>query len=274
MTSDQPVEIHIVSDATGETATRVVAAVGAQFPGYSFVTVRHPRTETIADLQLAIARTEGKRAVVIYTLVEPTLREAMRELCRAAGLDACDLLQEPLEAVARASGREATMTPGAQPPLDEQYFKRIAAIEYAVKFDDGVGRGLADADVVLCGVSRTSKTPISIYLGYLGWRAANVPLVKGIEPPAELFETDPARVVGLTIDAERLSDIRAERVQLMGGDRRYANLNEVYDDLEYAGRVHRRLGCPVIDVSELSIEETALRIIRAVEQRTREAAAR
>jgi [pyruvate, water dikinase]-phosphate phosphotransferase / [pyruvate, water dikinase] kinase len=261
------VEIHIVSDATGETATRVVAAVEAQFPDQPFVTVRHPRVETIADLHLALARMQGRRAVLIFTVVEPTLREAMRELCREADLVYCDLLEEPLGAVARVSGREATMKPGLHPPLDEHYFHRIAAIEYAVKADDGLGRALPDADIVLVGVSRTSKTPLSMYLGYLGWKVANVPIVDGIEPPAELFEIDGRKIVGLTIDAVRLGEIRSERLQLMGGDPQYANLAAIYDELEYAADIHRRLGCPVIDVSELSIEEIAQRILRAVQRR-------
>jgi len=266
VTGEAPVELHIVSDATGETATRVVAAVQVQFPEQAFAVVRHPRAETIADLQLALERMKGKPSVVIYTLVEPELRQAMRELCRRSKVHYCDLLQRPLEAVARVSGRAARMEAGARPQLDEQYFRRIAAIEYAVRQDDGLG-SLRRADVVLCGVSRTSKTPLSIYLGYLGWRAANVPLVHGIEPPAELFEVDRARVVGLTIAPDRLAEIRSERVAQMGGDRRYASLAEVYEDLEYAAAIHRRLGCPVLDVTELSIEEIALRIIRAVEQR-------
>jgi [pyruvate, water dikinase]-phosphate phosphotransferase / [pyruvate, water dikinase] kinase len=267
VSESEQVEVHIVSDATGETATRVVAAVAAQFPDQPFVTVRHPRVEAVADLQRAIERVRDKRAVVIFTLVEPALRAAMRALCRQAGVDYCDLLQQPLEAVAKVSGRPATMRPGAQPPLDEQYFRRIAAIEYAVKTDDGLGQGLDDADIVLAGVSRTSKTPLSIYLGYLGRKVANVPLVKGIEPPAKLFEVDAAKVVGLTIDAHRLAEIRSERLQLMGGDRSYADLNEIYDELEFAAEIHRRLGCPVIDVSELSIEEIAQRILRTVERR-------
>jgi regulator of PEP synthase PpsR (kinase-PPPase family) len=160
------------------------------------------------------------------------------------------------------------MRPRARPALDEGYFKRIAAIEFAVKNDDGLGGGLRGADVVLVGVSRTSKTPLSIYLGYLGWKATNVPLVKGIEPPKDLFDIDPARIVGLTIDARRLAEIRSERIVLMGGDRRYVDLNEVYEDLEHAAAIHKRLGCPVIDVSELSIEEIALRIVRSVEGRS------
>jgi [pyruvate, water dikinase]-phosphate phosphotransferase / [pyruvate, water dikinase] kinase len=265
--ADDVVELHVISDATGETATRVVEATEAQFPDQPFVTVRHPRVEAVADLQLALARIEGRRAVVIFTIVEPTLRLVMRELCEEAQVDYCDLLAEPLAAVAKISGRKAELKPGARPPLDEGYFKRIAAIEYAVANDDGLGRSLAEADVVLVGVSRTSKTPLSIYLGYLGWKATNVPLVKGIEPPEQLFEIDPARIVGLTIEARRLSEIRSQRLVLMGGHRRYADLNEVYEDLEHAAEIHRRLGCPIIDVSELSIEEIALRIIRVVERR-------
>ena len=262
-----PVELHVVSDATGETAARLVQALEAQFPDQEFVEIRHPRVESEEDLHVAVSRMKGRPAVVIYTIVEPHLREAMRALCRRAKLHYCDLLGHPIEAVARVSGMTARMTPGSRPPLNSAYFKRMEAIEFAVRYDDGVGRGLHDADIVLVGVSRTSKTPLSIYLGYLGWKVANVPLVRGIEPPAELFEVEPTKIVGLTIDAARLAEIRNERLQLMGGDRSYADLNEIYEELEYAAEVHRRLGCPVIDVSELSIEEIAQRILRTVERR-------
>ncbi len=262
------VELHVISDSTGETAARLAVALEAQFPGQAFAIVRHPRSESVADLQLAIERMKGRSAVAIYTLVEPTLRAAMRTLCRRARIHYCDLLAKPLGAVAAVSGRSATMTPQARPPLDENYFRRVAAIEFAVKNDDGLGRGLGSAEIVLVGVSRSSKTPLSIYLGYLGWKTTNVPLVKGIEPPKKLFEIDPARIVGLTIDAARLHEIRTDRLQLMGGDRSYANLNEIYEDLEHAAAVHRRLGCPVFDVSERSIEEVALSIVRSVERRT------
>ena len=212
-----PVELHIVSDSTGETAARLVLALEAQFPEQRFAEVRHPRVESVDDLQLAVATARGRPAVMVYTLVEPGLREAMRQLCRRARVHYCDLLGHPIDSIARVSGVAARMTPGARPPLDQTYFKRIEAIEFAVKYDDGVGSGLDEADVVLVGVSRTSKTPLSIYLGYLGHKAANVPIVKGIEPPAALFEIDPVKVVGLTIDAERLSEIRSNRVATMGG---------------------------------------------------------
>ena len=145
---------------------------------------------------------------------------------------------------------------------------RIEAIEFAVKYDDGVGSGLDEADVVLVGVSRTSKTPLSIYLGYLGHKAANVPVVKGVEPPKELFEVDGRKIVGLTIDPNRLVEIRRARLRTMGArNRQYAELMEIYEELEEASKLHRRLGCPVIDISDLSIEETAHRVLRVVEER-------
>ena len=261
------VELHMVSDSTGETAQRLVQALEAQFPDQEFQEIRHPRVESVSDLQLAVERMKGRPAVVLYTLVEPELRESMRTLCRSAKLHYCDLLGHPIEAIARVSGQAARMKPGARPPLNDAYFRRMSAIEFAVKFDDGVPAGLAEADIVLVGISRTSKTPLSIYLGYLGYKTANMPLVKGIDPPAELFAIDKSKIVGLTIDAQRLSEIRGERIRWMRGDRKYASLVEIYEELEYAEQIHRRLGCPVIEVSELSIEEISHRIIRVVEQK-------
>jgi regulator of PEP synthase PpsR (kinase-PPPase family) len=264
-----PVELHVISDATGETATRVVLAVERQFPDLEFEVIRHPRITSAEDVQLAAERARGRRAVVIYTLVDPGYRDVMKSLCRRFRLHYCDLLGHPLDAVARVAGTPARMEPGARPVLDSTYFKRMAAIEFAVRFDDGVAAfGLKDADIVLVGVSRSSKTPLSIYLGYLGYRTANVPIVRGIEPPNELFEVDRARLVGLTIDALTLAEIRGERVRNMHGSRReYAGLEAIFEELEYAESVHRRLGCPVIEVSNLAIEETAHRIVRIVEQR-------
>jgi regulator of PEP synthase PpsR (kinase-PPPase family) len=263
------VELHVVSDSTGETAAKLAAAVESQFPELRFEVVRHPRIMSVDDVQLAAARARGRRAVVLYTIVEPEYREAMRRLCKRYRLHYCDLLGHPIDAVARVSGSPARMEPRARAPLDSAYFKRMAAIEFAVRFDDGVGaHGLKDADIVLVGVSRSSKTPLSIYLGYLGYKTANVPIVRGIEPPKELFEIDPATIVGLTIDAETLQEIRTERARNLGrGRRRYAQLVEIYEELEQAEAVHRRLGCPVIEVSNLAIEETAHRIIRLVEER-------
>jgi [pyruvate, water dikinase]-phosphate phosphotransferase / [pyruvate, water dikinase] kinase len=264
-----PLEIHVLSDSTGETAMRFAEAVERQFPEEEFEIVRHPRIARVDDVQLAAARARGRRAVVMYTLVEPQFREAMRTLCKRYRLHYCDLLGHPIDAVARVSGQPATMTPAARPILDSSYFKRMAAIEFAVRYDDGVAaHGLKGADIVLVGVSRSSKTPLSIYLGYLGYKTANVPVVRGVEPPKELFEIDPGKIVGLTIDAETLAEIRTERVRTMKGSRhKYTDLVGIYEELEQAEALHRRLGCPVIEVSNLAIEETARRIIHLVEQR-------
>ena len=273
------VELHVVSDATGETAARLVHALEAQFPDQTFEEVRHPRVESVEDLELAVSRARGRPAVVVYTIVQPDLRDAMRKLCRRARVHYCDLLGQPIDAVSRVAGVAARMTPGARAPLDASYFRRIEAIEYAVKYDDGIGGGLDDADIVLVGVSRTSKTPLSIYLGYLGYKTGNVPVVQGIQPPDELFTVERWKVVGLTIDANRLAEIRQARARNFGGTaRQYAELVKIYEELAAAEVVHRRLGCPVLDVSELSIEETAQQVIRTVERRRRqlqaEAAAR
>ena len=264
-----PLEIHVISDSTGETAARFAEAVERQFPDEEFEIVRHPRITTVDDVQLAAARARGRRAVMMFTIVEPQFREAMRTLCRRYRLHYCDLLGHPIDAVARVSGQPATGTPGAKPVLDSSYFKRIAAIEFAVRYDDGVAtHELHEADIVLVGVSRSSKTPLSMYLGYLGYKTANVPIVRGVAPPKELFEIDAGKVVGLTIDAQALAEIRSERARGMrGAKRRYADLEAIYQELEEAEAVHRRLGCPVIEVSGLAIEETARRIIHLVEQR-------
>src|SRR5438874_10523374 len=274
MAAKPPVELHVISDSTGETAARLVLALEAQFPEQVFEEVRHPRIEALEDLALAVNRAKGRPAVLVYTLVKPEWREEMRRLCRSAKVHYCDVLGHPIDAVVRVSGQAARMTPGARPALNSAYFKRMEAIEFAVKFDDGVGRGLQDADLVLVGVSRTSKTPLSMYLGYLGYKVANVPIVREVEPPQELFEVEPAKVVGLTIDAERLSEIRQVRARLMRLSKSaYSELVQIYEELEHAAAVHRRLGCPVVDVSELSIEETAQRVLRLVERRKAQGAA-
>ena len=265
----EAVEIHLVSDSTGETAAKLSGAVEAQFPDQRFDVVRHPKVTSVDDVQLAADRARARRAVVFYTLAKPEFREAMRAACRRYKLHSCDLLARPLETVARVSGLPARMEADVRPPLDSAYFKRIAAIEFAVRFDDGMAaHGLHEADIVLVGVSRSSKTPLSMYLGYLGYKTANVPIVPGIEPPRELWELDPAKIVGVTIDAEALHEIRTERVRKIGASKRaYAELVEIYEELERAQAVHRRLGCPVIEVSNMSIEETAHRIIRLVLER-------
>ncbi len=148
-------------------------------------------------------------------------------------------------------------------------------MEFAVKHDDGLaGEGLAEADIVVIGVSRTSKTPLSMYLGFLGYKAANVPLVRGIEPPPALFRIDRRKVVGLTIDPERLQHLRGRRVRALGtrGRDGYAELDRIYEELEEASRVMRRLACPVVDVTSIAVEELAHRVLGLVDARMRDEA--
>lgn len=274
MAAGENLEIHIVSDSTGDTAARVARAAQNQFEGTQIEMFRHARVKNREQLAHALEGVVGRRAAVFYTLVDPDLREAIVELAHAQALIVHDVLGPALNSITTASGMQATMLPGRHGPLDAQYFRRIAAIEFAVKHDDG--RGAADlnkADIVLVGVSRTSKTPTSMHLGYLGYMTANVPLVRGIDPPPALFSVDRWKIVGLTIEADRLAGIRARRVRALaaGVNATYADLGEIHEELDSAARFHKQLGCPVVDVSELAIEEAAGRVADIVDERRRAA---
>jgi regulator of PEP synthase PpsR (kinase-PPPase family) len=272
--TEPPVEIHIVSDSTGDTASRVARAVQAQFSASPVSIVRHPRITTLPGLESAFEKVgAAPRATVFYTLIDRELRGRAAELSARLGIASCDLLGPPLEALQEASGREAELVPGRPVALEIDYFQRVAAMEFAVKHDDGLsGEGLDEADIVVVGVSRTGKTPLSMYLGYLGYKTANTPLVPGVAPPEALFRIDRAKIVGLTIDPERLQRIRGRRLRAMGGRARndYADLGKILEELDDGTQVFRRLGCPVIDVSNLAVEESALRVINLVEERARE----
>ncbi len=270
----EKLEIHIVSDSTGDTAARVARAATHQFEDIEIEMIRHARVQSREQLERALEEVAGRPAAVFYSVVDADLREAMLELAQARRLVVLDVLSPALGAIASASGIQASMLPGRTAPLDAHYFRRIAAIEFAVKHDDGRGADdLAHADIVLVGVSRTSKTPTSMHLGYLGHMAANIPIVRGIDPPPALFSVDPWKVVGLTIDAERLVEIRRRRVRALaaGANARYADLSEIYEELDLASTLHKRLGCPVIDVSGLAIEEAAARAAELVTERRRAA---
>ena len=269
-----PIAIHLISDSTGDTAARVARAVQTQFAGHPTALVRHPRVATLDGLSDVLERIEPASSVIYYTLVDRELRRTLSEHCARDGIASCDLLGPPLEALAAAAGHEADFEPGRPIGLDPDYFRRVAAMEFAVRHDDGLASdGLHEAEIVLIGVSRTGKTPLSMYLGYMGWKAANVPLVAGIPPPPALFEIDRRTIVGLTIDAERLAGIRGRRLRAMAGRTRsrdgYAELNSVYEELDEAAAVQRRLGCPTIDVTNTAIEESAARVVELIELRRR-----
>lgn len=280
--SAAPIEIHVMADSTGDTAARVARAAQAQFVSHPTRIIRHPRIATADGLRAAFERIEPGGGVAVFsTLVDDGLRELVAELCTTLHIAHCDLLTPALEALEAASGDRAERVPARPVGIDPDYFKRIAAMEFAVKHDDGqFNQGLPDADIVLLGVSRTGKTPLSMYLGYLGYRTANVPLVKGIAPPQQLFSVERWKLVGLTIDPERLAAIRHRRVTALGsgqvrgrGRDNYAGLTAIYDELDEAAALHRRLGCPAIDTTALALEEAAGRVIELVEDRRRAATA-
>lgn len=264
-------KIFILSDSTGETAELVCKAALSQFEGLDYDIERFPhvQSEDKVDEVLGRAYDEGV-LILVYTLASPELREYLARRAKGKGIFEIDILGPLIAALEKVSGIRASGKPGLLRRMDEAYFRRIRAIEFAVKCDDGrYLPGIKNADVVIIGVSRSSKTPVSMYLAYRGIYAANVPLVPEIALPKELLELDRGRIVGLTIDPEKLVQIRQERLKLMGlsPDVNYVKLERVIEELEYAEGVMKKLGVPVIDVTNRAIEETAHEIIYYLERR-------
>lgn len=276
---DGLIEVHVIADSTGDTAARVARAAAAQFTSRPVRLVRHPRIVTAAGIDTAFARIAAgsdqhdvevaTTRAVFSTVVDEVLRRKLADQCRLMGLPHYDLLSPAIEVLEQASGLQAERIPARPVGVDADYFRRIAAMEYVIRHDDGQHpAGLKDADIVLVGVSRTGKTPLSMYLGYLGYRTANVPLVPGVAAPDTLFTVPTFRVVGLTINPDRLAGIRSRRIRSMTGSAAtssdYAELAAIYDELDHANAIQRRLKCPVIDTTDVALEEAAARIIDVV----------
>lgn len=267
-----PLELHVVADSTGDTAARVARAAVAQFASYDVRIIRHPRITSPEGLRAVIRNLDpaGGRLAVFSTVVDDSLRALVAQLCAERAIAHADLLEPALSALQSATGAapERVIRPVG---VGEDYFKRIQAMEFAIANDDGhLANPLTESDIVLIGVSRSGKTPLSMYLGYLGYRTSNIPLVRGIDPPAELFRVDRWKIVGLTLDPERLKEIRQKRVRALGsrgqGDG-YTELIRIYAELDEVGAIQRRLGCPVIDTTALALEEAAGRVIEIVDRR-------
>lgn len=271
----EPIEIHVIADSTGDTAARVARAAMSQFTGHPMRMVKHPRIVTADGITDVFGRISAARSTtrmtVFSTLVDDGLRDLVDKSCVELDIPHCDLLSPALDALERASGDRAERVPARPVGIDSDYFQRIAAMEFAVKHDDGQHvEGLAKADIVLVGVSRTGKTPLSMYLGYLGYRTANVPLVARIEAPPALFDIDRSKVVALTIDPKRLATIRSRRVTSIAPASdisAYAELPAIFDEIDHARQIQRTLGCPVIDTTTLALEEAARRVIELVDSR-------
>jgi [pyruvate, water dikinase]-phosphate phosphotransferase / [pyruvate, water dikinase] kinase len=264
MAAVDTITIHVLSDSLGETADAVARAVAAQFPAGSFRLERLPKVSTAEQLHEMVNTHCGHHCIFFYTLVEADLLAEMRMLVAELGVKAVDILSPGVELLADVSHLAPRGVAGTIRQPDEAYYDRIEAMEFAIKHDDGRNpEGLKEADVVLVGVSRTSKTPLSIYLASKGFYAANIPLVRGSNPPEELFELDPRRVFGLISSAPVLAEIRTKRMAELGTYvAHYAERDDIEADLEEARQIMRRIGCIVVRTDNRAVEETAQEIIR------------
>lgn len=211
---------------------------------------------------------DPKNILIVSTIVLVDVREFLIERCIQRGINIINILGPCISTISRMIGKQPDYKPGAVWKMDDDYFKRIEAMEFAIQYDDSKSyNGLKNADVVLIGLSRTSKTPLCMYLANKGIKALNIPLMPEIPLPDDLFEIDRKRIVGLTIDPLQLMEIRKHRlikIKTAFKEIEYANGERILDELEFADRVMRRLGCKIIDVTKRAIEDTALIIMETI----------
>lgn len=264
--------IYVVSDSVGETAELVTKAAVSQFINSNITIKRIPYVEHREDIEEVISLAKLNEAIIAYTLVRPHDREYMKSKSAEEGIVSYDILGPLMDTLQDTLNLSPVYEPGLVRKLDEDYFKRVEAIEFAVKYDDGRDpRGILRADIVLVGVSRTCKTPLSQYLAHKRFKVANVPLVPEVEPPEELFLVAPEKCIGLKISPEKLNNIRKERLKTLGlGDHAiYANLGRIKEELQYFDSIVEKLNCPVIDVTNKAVEETANNIITMIQNNKR-----
>jgi len=259
--------IYIISDALGETAEYVSRAAAAQFSGIRTKIRKVPYVQDEAHVDEILEEAAKDDAIIVYTLVVKKLRSYLESKAQEYGLVTVDILGPLIKSLSEKTGMLPSYTPNVTHILDEKYFRKVEAIEFAVKYDDGKDpRGVLLADVVLIGVSRTSKTPLSMYLAHKGIKAANIPLVPEVAPPQELWNIPAKKIIGLTLRPELLNQIRTERLKTLGlgAGADYANFERIVEELEYARGIMRKLGCPIIDATGKAIEETASRILEII----------
>ncbi len=256
--------LHLVSDATGETLIAVSRAVAAQYQGVASIEHVYPFVRSMAQLDRAIAEIEAAPGIVLYTLVDIELTTRLETACRDMGSPCLSVLQPIFSLFQAYLGTASTSRPGAQHMLNADYFKRIDALNFTMLHDDGQQpENLGQADVVLLGVSRTSKTPTSIYLANRGIKTANVPLVPNVPPPDAIQNLNGPLVVGLVASAERIVQIRQNRLLALNADQEtaYVDRMSVAEEVAHSRRLFAQHGWPIIDVTRRSIEETAAAII-------------
>ncbi|MBA4535860.1 kinase/pyrophosphorylase [Bacillus aquiflavi] len=261
--------IYVVSDSVGETAELVTKAAVSQFNGSGITIKRFPYVEDKSDIAEVISLAKLDHAMIAYTLVKPEMRNYIRELAEKETIEVCDLIGPLMDKIQQVCGKTPLYEPGLVRKLDAHYFKKVEAIEFAVKYDDGRDpRGILKADIVLVGVSRTSKTPLSQYLAHKRYKVANVPLVPEVDPPEELFLVQAKKCIGLKISPDKLNHIRRERLKSLGLNDQaiYANIERIKKELHYFEQVVSKIGCPVIDVTNKAVEETASMIMNLVDK--------
>ena len=268
--------LHLLSDSTGETLEVIATACLAQFEGSEVKRHLWPMVRSEGHLDRVLDDVERRPGLVLYTLANTTLRRELEQKTRRRGIHAVSALDPVVHALSAVLGREATGRPGRQHALDAAYFARVDAIQFTIAHDDGIGsENWEEADIVLAGVSRTSKTPTSIYLANRGYKVANIPLVPEAPPPPLLFNLKHPMVVGLTTNPDRLIQIRRNRLLSLNQapETDYVDLEAVNGELAFARRIFADNDWPVIDVTRRSIEETAFAIVKLCNERMDAAAA-
>lgn len=259
------VSTYIISDSLGETGEHIVKAAISQFDVADIDIKKIPHVLTVDYLKSILDEaSQNPNTVLFYTLVDKELIEFAENYSKEKNLIAVDLLSPVIKTIKTFTGLEPIREPGTIRRIDEAYFKRVESIEFAVKYDDGQDpAGISQADLVILGISRTSKTPLSMYLANKNIKVCNIPLVPESKPPKEIFEIPARRLVGLTNSPVKLNEIREERLKALGLPRgsNYASMERILFEIDYAEKIMKRIGCPVIDVSTKAVEETAEIII-------------
>ncbi|SER70135.1 hypothetical protein SAMN05518684_10375 [Salipaludibacillus aurantiacus] len=259
--------VYVISDSVGETAELVVKAALSQFDEDKTVIRRIPYVEDLSTVDDVIAQAKDNKGVIAFTVVLPEVKNHLIKQADKNNIPVYDILSPLINIMQERLNDAPKNESGLMHTLDEDYFRKVEAIEFAVKYDDGRDpRGILRADVVLIGVSRTSKTPLSQYLAHKRLKVANVPLVPEVEPPEELFSIPAEKVIGLKISPEKLNGIRTERLKALGLKEKanYAAISRIEEELRYSEKIMEDIGCQVIDVSAKAVEETANLIYQLV----------
>ena len=263
-------QVYQVSDSTGETLDRIFLAIKAQFSDFNYKTIHYSftRTENQIDKIISQSKTE-KNIIILYTIVDNNLSKYMAEETKKNNIPSFEVLGGLISDFSKLLKQEASRKPSGQHTLDEEYYKRIEAVQFTISHDDGkIVSDLEKSDVVLVGISRTSKTPTSIYLANRGYKVANIPMIPNKDLPSKLIESNNKTcVIGLVCDSTRLSDVRRNRIQSMHEDRPgdYIDEEKILNELENSKKLFKKYNWPIIDVTRKSVEETAASIIKILD---------